>query len=98
MVIDICNIYAWVVPLKDKKGTTIVNAFQNILDFSKRKSNKIWVYQDSEFYHKSFKKWLEDNDKKMYSTYNDIKMYSTNNEGKSVVAERFIRTLKNNIQ
>ena len=44
--------------------------------------------QGSEFYNNSFKKWLKDN---------DIVMYSTNNEGKSVVAERFIRTLKNKI-
>ena len=33
--------YAWVVPLKDKKGVTIVNTFQSILDNSKRKPNKI---------------------------------------------------------
>ena len=87
-VIDIFSKYAWVVPLKDKKGVTIVNAFQSILNTSKRKPNKIWVDQGSEFYNKSFKKWLEDN---------DIKMYSTHNERKSVVAERFIMTLKNKI-
>ena len=40
-VIDIFSKYAWVIPLKDKKGTTITNAFQNILNKSKRKSNKI---------------------------------------------------------
>ena len=87
-VIDIFSKYAWVVPLKDKKGVSIVNAFQKILDDSKRKPNKIWVDKGSEFYNNSFKKWLEDN---------DIKMYSTHNQGKSVVAERFIRTLKNKI-
>ena len=76
------------VPLKDKKGTTIVNALQSILDSLKRKSNKIWVDQGSEFYNNAFKKLLKDN---------DIEMYSTHNEGKSVVAERFIRTLKNKI-
>ena len=36
-------LYAWVVPLKDKKGVSIANAFQSILDSSKRKPNKIWV-------------------------------------------------------
>ena len=41
--IDLFSIYAFVVPLKDEKGTTIVNAFQSILDNSKRKPNKIWV-------------------------------------------------------
>ena len=80
--------YAWVVTLKDKKEFTIVNAFQSILDSSKRKPNKIWVDQGSEFYNGLFKKWLEDNDREMYSTYN---------EGKSVVAEIIIRTLKNKI-
>ena len=42
-VIYIFSKYAWVVPLKDKKGVSIVNAFQKILDDSKRKPNKIWV-------------------------------------------------------
>ena len=87
-VIDIPSKYAWVVPLKDKKGVSIVTAFQSILKQSNRKANKIWVDKRSKFYNASFKKWLQDN---------DIVMYSTNNEGKSVVAERFIRTLKNKI-
>ena len=54
-VIDIFRKYAWVVPLKDKKGASIVNAFQSILDDSKRKGNKIWVDKGSEFYNKSMK-------------------------------------------
>ena len=54
--IDLFSKYAFVVPLKDKKGTAIVNAFQSILDNSKRKPNKIWVDQGCEFYNKSFKK------------------------------------------
>ena len=83
--IDLFFKYAFVVPLKDKLGTSIANAFQSILNKSKRKSNKIWTDQSSEFYNTHFKKWLKDN---------DIIMYSTLNEGKSVVAERFIRTLK----
>ena len=87
-VIDIFSKYAWVVPLKDKKGVSIVTAFQSILKQSNRKRNKIWVDKGSEFYNASFKKWLRDN---------DIVMYSTNNERKSVVAERFIRTLKSKI-
>ena len=80
-VIDLVSKYAFVVPLKDKKGISIVNAFQSILNKSKRKPNRIWVDKGSEFYNASFKKWLQDN---------DIVMYSTNTEGKSVVAERFI--------
>ena len=86
-VIDIFNKYAWVVPLKDKKDISIVNAFQSILKDSNRKPNKIWVDKGIEFYNSSFKKWLQGNDI----------MYSTHNEGKSVVAERFIWTLKNKI-
>ena len=83
-VIYIFSKYAWVVPLKDEKGASIVNAFQKVLDKSKRKPNNIWVDKGSEFYNSSFKTWLKDNDIEMYSTYN---------EGKSVVAERFISTL-----
>ena len=90
-VIDIFSKYVWVVPLKDKKGISTVNAFQKIVkesDRSKAKSkgqkpNKIWVDKRSEFYNNSFKNWLKDN---------DIEMYSIHNEVKSVVAERFIRT------
>ena len=85
-VINTYSKYAWVIPLKDEKGVTIVNAFLKILNEDKgRKPNKIWVDKGSEFYNNSFKKWLQDN---------NTEMYSTNNEGKSVVAERFIRTLK----
>ena len=87
-VIDIFSKHVWVIPLKDKKGISIVNAFQIILKESSRKPNKIWVDKGSEFYNNSFKKWLKGN---------DIEMYSTNNEGKSVIAERFIRTIKNKI-
>ena len=42
-VIDIFSKYTWVVPLKDKMGVSIVNAFQKILKDSDRKPNKIWV-------------------------------------------------------
>ena len=70
--------------MKDKKGVSIVDAFQKILNDSNRKSNKIWVDEAKKFYNNSFKKWLK---------VNDIKMYSIHNEGKSVVAQRFIRTL-----
>ena len=60
-VIDIFSKYAWVVPLKDKKGLSIVNTFQNIVKKTNRKPNKIWVDKGSEFYSNSFKKWLQDN-------------------------------------
>ena len=87
-VIDLFSKYAWVVPLKNKKGTSIVNTFQSNLKKSDRKPNKIWVDHGSEFYNSVFKNFLKDN---------EIEMYSTHNEGKTVAAERFIKTLKNKI-
>ena len=86
--IDLYSKYAFVIPLKYKKGISIVNAFNKIIKQSNRKPNKIWADQRREFYNNVFEKWLSDNDINMYSTYN---------EGKSVVAERFIRTLKNKL-
>ena len=87
-VIDIFSKYAWVISLKDEKDISIVNASQKILKQSNRKPNKVWVDKGSKFYKNSFQKWLQDN---------DIVMYSKNNKDKSVVAERFIRTIKNKI-
>ena len=55
---------------------------------SNRKPNKIWVDKGSEFYNRSMKSLLEKN---------AIEMYSMHNGGKSVVAERFIGTLKNKV-
>ena len=86
--IDLYSKYAFVIPLKDKKGISVVNAFNKIIKQFNRKPNKIWVDQGGEFYNNVFEKWLSDNIINMYSTYN---------EGKSVVAERFIRTLKNKL-
>ena len=69
-VIDIFSKYAWVVPLKDKKGVSIADAFQKILDDSDRKANKIWVDKGSKFYNNYFKKWLKDNEIEMYLIHN----------------------------
>ena len=87
-VINIYSKYAWVVPLKDKKGVSIVDAFQTILRKSNRRPRKILVDKGSEFYNSHFKKWFKGN---------NIEMYSIHNEEKSVIAERFIRILKNKI-
>ena len=81
--IDLYSKYAIVIPLKDKKGISVVNAFDKIIKQSNRKPNKIWVDQGSELYNNNFD--------------NVIIMYSMYNEGISVVAERFIRTLKNKL-
>ena len=80
--------YAWVASLENKKIITITKAFQIVLNKSKRKPIKNWVDKGSEFYTISIKLLFQDN---------DIELYSAHNEGKSVVAERFIRSLKNNI-
>ena len=86
--IDLFNKYAWVVPLKDKRGINIVYAIQKVISEG-RKPNKIWVDQVGGFYNYLFMRFLKVNNTEMYSTYN---------EGKSVVAERLIRTLKNKIR
>ena len=69
-VIDIYIKYAWVIPLKDKKGITISNAFQKILSGSNEKTDEIWIDKDSEFYNRSMKSWLGENAIEMYSTNN----------------------------
>ena len=79
--------YAWYIPLKVKRGINIVNAFQKIMSKG-RKPNKILVDKGGAFYNNLFKRFLKNN---------SIEMYSTFNEGKSVVAERCIRTLKSKI-
>ena len=93
--INLFSKYAWVVPLNDKRRISIVNAFQKIIskggkaEFEgQRKPHKVCVHQGGEFYNKLFQRFLK---------INNIEMYSTYSEGKSVVAERFIRTLKNKI-
>ena len=73
---------------KKKNYITIINAFQKILDKPRRKPINTWVHKFSEFYNRSITSWLQDN---------NIEMFSKLNKGKFVVAERFIRTLKNEI-
>ena len=80
--IDLFSKYAWVDPLKDKREISIVNAFQKIVS-KEGKPNKIWVDQGGELYNNLFKR---------FAKINNIGMYSRCNDGKSVVAERFIRS------
>ena len=84
-VIDIYSNYASVVPLENKKCTTISNAFQKILDESNHKQYKIWLYKGSEFYNRSMTSWLQDD---------DIEMHSKLNNDKTVINKRFLRNLK----
>ena len=87
-VTDIFSKYAWIVLLKDKKRCKHCCSISKYFKQSNKKPNRIWVDKGSEFYNTSFKKWVQNN---------NIVMYSTHNEGKFVVAERFIRTLKSKI-
>ena len=83
--IDIFSKFAWVIPLKDKRGITIKNALQKI--FKERKPKFLWTDRGTEFYNKQVQDLLNEN---------NIKLYSTNNsEIKSAVIERFNRTFKN---
>ena len=83
--IDIFTKFAWVIPLKDKRGITIKNALQKI--FKERKPKFLWTDRGTEFYNKQVQDLLNEN---------NIKLYSTNNsEIKSAVIERFNRTFKN---
>ena len=87
--VDLFSKYAGVVPLKDKRGITIVNGFQLIISKG-RKPNKTWVDQSGELYNKLFKRFLKITNIEMYSTYKY-------NEGKFVAAERFFWKLKDEI-
>ena len=80
-------ISSFFVRVKDKRGITIVNAFQKII-WKGCKPNKIWIDQGGEFYNILFKRFLKTN---------NIETCSTHIWGKSVVAERFIRTFKNKL-
>ena len=85
--IDIFSKYVWAVPLKDERGISIINAFQKIVS-KECEPNNVWVDEGGEFYN-------DLNNLKMFLKINNIEMYSTYNEGRYIVPERFIRTLKN---
>ena len=84
MVIDVFSKYGWIVPLKDKKGESVTEAFKSIFKEGRR-PQYLWVDKGKEFYNKNLKDLLEKN---------GIHMYSTENEEKSSVVERWNRTIK----
>ena len=88
-VIDTFSKYVWCIPLKDKKGKTAADAFENIIKKSKRKPNLLHVDMGTEFVNKIFQTML-----KKY----DIKMYHTYSEEKSSIIERFNRTLNQKLK
>ena len=85
---DLFGKCVWVVPLKDKKGFTMLKKPLKVLDNSMQKPNKKWTNKGSKFYNRPRKSWLQDK---------DIDIYSTHKQRKSVASKRFIRTLKNKI-
>ena len=84
MVIDVFSKYGWIVPLKDKKGESVTEAFKTIFKEGRR-PQYLWVDKGKEFHNKNLKDLLEKN---------GIHMYSTENEEKSSVVERWNRTIK----
>ena len=70
--IDLFSKYGWVVLLQDKRGITVVNAFQKIISKG-REPIKIWIDQGGKFYNKLFKRFLKINNIEMYSTYDEGK-------------------------
>ena len=84
-IIDIFSKYSWCVPLKTKTGIEITEAFKNIFSESGRIAKKLWCDKGTEFYNKTFLKFLKDN---------NCELYSTESELKACVIERFNRTLK----
>jgi hypothetical protein len=84
-IIDCWSRYAWSVPIKTKKGEPVLHAFQQVLSSSARKPKFIWVDEGGEFYNKGMTQFLDEQGITRYSTYG---------KGKSVMVERFNRTLK----
>lgn len=84
-VIDCFSRFAWAVPIKDKKGDTVLDAFKEIVVKSKRKPNRLWVDQGKEFVNHKMVHWLKENNILIYHTYG---------EHKASICERFNRTLK----
>ena len=70
--INLFSKYVCVIPIKDKRGISIINAFKKII--LKRKPNKIWVDQSSEFYNNTFKDFLKINNIEMYSAFNEVSL------------------------
>ena len=84
-IIDCFTRFAYCVPLKSKTSEVVLAAVKKVIKDSDREPEKIWCDKGSEFYNKDFKRWADEKDIVIYSTYG---------ESKSAVVERFIRTLK----
>ena len=97
-VIDVFTRFAWARPMLTKTANDTFAAFIDIVDSSGRRPKKLWVDQGSEFYNSTFKKWMKVNGKTTMvagvSVTTPVVMYSTYGESKSVIVERFNKTLK----
>jgi len=80
-VIDVFSKFGWMLPLKDKTGKSVTDAFKGILKKSKQKPEKLWTDKDLEFYNKHVKEL-------------GVELYSTENAEKSSVVGRWNRTMK----
>ncbi len=83
-IIDIFSKFGWIVPLKDKKGSSVVKAFRKVFRDSSRRPKKLWTDKGREFYNKDVRQFLSPG----------TELYSTDNEEKSSVVERWNRTMK----
>ena len=83
--IDVFSKYAWVIPLKNKTGPSLVEAFNAVILASGRNPEKIMTDQGTEFFNRHFQALMKENDIVLYNTYN---------ETKASIVERLIRTLK----
>ena len=83
--IDIFSKSAWAIPLKNKSGSTLLNAFQTLFKDSGRLPRNLQTDKGSEFYNRLVKTFLKEK---------GVHLFSTENETKASVVERFNRTLK----
>jgi|688.fasta_scaffold36182_4 hypothetical protein len=86
--IDVFSKFAWVVPIKNKKSDTVLEAFKFIVNSSGRKPNFLQSDQGTEFLNSKFKEYLSEI---------DVGFYYVNSELKASVIERFNRTIKEKI-
>ena len=85
VIIDSFSRFVWVVPLKNKDATSVLDAFKNIIFDSERQPQKLHCDAGKEFLNKKMEAFL---------TKKNITIYHTYSENKSAIVERFNRTLK----
>ena len=88
MVLDLFSKYGWIVPLKDKKGETVTEAFKTIFKEG-RKTQYLWTNKGKDYYNRDSKELLQKH---------NITLYSSENEEESSVCERWYRTIKTKMQ